>query len=131
MVDFEQQEHIIDSLLSEFKAQRDEIKKMIEELQEARTNINNIFPEKLDQRYRYYFEEKVKAVTNLFSVLLDMRKEINKSLKDEIELRRKIKGPGEIDLEDILDVRKIARSVEHFNDEVKKIKEGIQGETDE
>jgi hypothetical protein len=54
-----------------------------------------------------------------------MRKEINKSLKEEIDLRRKISiGEDSVELDDLLNVRDFAEKVEEF----KKIKERKQKE---
>lgn len=108
---------IIRRLLSEFQEQRDSIKAMITDLDRIRQKIDKIFPETIDKRFVRIFEEKVKAVTGLFNSLLDMRKEITKSVKDEIELRRRLVKDevGEsASLEDLFDIRKIAKKVETF-----------------
>jgi len=68
-----------DELLLEFKNQRDEIVKMVQEIELLKANISKLFPEKMDSRYSHFFEEKVKTMTAFFNVLLDMRKEIIKS----------------------------------------------------
>ena len=69
-----------------------------------------------------YFEDKLKVATEFFKVLLDMRKEITKSLKDEIEMRRKITAKNkDIDVEDLLDIRKLSNKVEEFKKEKEKL----------
>ena len=116
------QEHI-ENLLVEFAGQRDEIKGMLNELETLKQNIDSLFPETMDKRYKMFFDEKVKAATSFFNVLLDMRKELIKSLKDEIEIRRKIEHKDKMfDLDGLLDVRKMARTVESFKDKTEKIK---------
>jgi hypothetical protein len=80
----------IESLILEYKEQRDALKEMIVSLEAIRANIDKIFPDKLDARYMRFFEEKIKTTTELFKAILDMRKEISKSVKDEIEIRRKV-----------------------------------------
>jgi hypothetical protein len=105
-----------DELLLEFKNQRDEIVKMVQEIELLKANISKLFPEKMDSRYSHFFEEKVKTMTAFFNVLLDMRKEIIKSLKDEFELRKKV-DTGELnqeELEGILDIRKITEKIDSF-----------------
>lgn len=105
-----------EQLLKEFKHQRDEIVKMVTEIEVLKENISKLFPERMDSRYSHFFEEKVKTMTAFFNVLLDMRKEIIKSLKDEFELRKKV-DTGELKLEElegILDVRKITESLDSF-----------------
>lgn len=114
-------DEIIHGLLSEFKDQRLALHKMIEELETIRKNVDKLFPETLDKRFLMYFQEKVKAVTGLYSSLLDMRKEINKSLKDEIELRRKVKSKeDDEDIDDLMDIRSIADKVNKLQKEKEK-----------
>ena len=119
-----EQEQIIDNLLAEYIDHRNAIKDMIIDLENIREKIDTLLPESVDKRFRFYFEEKVKAITALFNSLLDMRKEIAKSVKDEIEIRRRmIKGDSLEDLEELLDVRKIAKRVRTFQDKKQKAEE--------
>jgi hypothetical protein len=119
----EQQERI-EYLLKEYDEHRAAIKDMIVDLEKIRERIDTLIPESLDQRYIRFFEEKVKSMTGLFTTLLEMRKEISKSVKDEIEIRRKIKSDENlIDVEDMLDVRSMARKVDDFRSESIKLQE--------
>ena len=116
-------QEIIEKLLFEFKDQRDAVVVMISEIEQLKSDVDGIFPEKLDARFKMYFDDKLRAATEFFKVLLDMRKEITKSLKDEIEIRRKIENKDmSIDVEDLLDIRKLSDKVEDF----KKQKEKLQ-----
>ena len=116
------QEHI-ENLLVEFAGQRDEIKEMLSELEILKKNIDSLFPDTMDKRYKMFFDEKVKAATSFFNVLLDMRKELIKSLKDEIEIRRKIEYKDKMyDMDGLLDVRKMARTIEGFKEKTEKLK---------
>ena len=62
-------------------------------------------------------------MVGFYNVLLDMRKEISKSIKDEIEFRRKMAGsdfdPDDID--NLLDIGEISKQVEKFKEEKLKI----------
>ena len=110
-------------LLDEYIDHRAAIKAMIKDLEELKESINTLIPKTLDARMARFFEEKVKAITALFSTLLDMRKEIAKSVKDEIEIRRKIGAsddPSE-ELEKYLDIRKFANKVSSFQREKEKV----------
>jgi len=108
---------VFDQLLSEYIDHRREIKLLIVDLEKLRVRVETILPESYDKRYRFIFEEKMKAITILFSTILEMRKEIAKSIKDEFELRKKlIRSDALEDLEDLLDVRKIAKEVDKFRD---------------
>lgn len=129
-------EKIIDELLDQFKGHRDAILAMIDDLEVIKKKVDTIIPESIDRRYARFFEEKVKSVTDFFSTMLDMRKEITKSLKDEVELRRKIViKDAAISLDEIIDVRGLAKKVEKFKDYVEKSKgdavKKAQKETDE
>ena len=114
----------IDFLLKEYDDHRDALKSMIVDLEEIRIKIDTLIPTSLDARYMRFFEEKVKSITALFNALLEMRKEITKSVKDEIEIRRKIRDDAEmIDIEDMVDVRKMVGKIEDFQRSAKKFEE--------
>jgi hypothetical protein len=120
---------IIDNLLNEYIEHRSAIKIMIVDLEKLKDKIETILPEKMDKRFKFFFEEKIKTITQLFSSLLDMRKEIAKSVKDEIELRRKITKETDKDdsgFEDLLDIRKIANKVESFQKKQQDFKNGTK-----
>jgi len=130
----------INKLLDEFSKQRDAIAQMVEELDVLKKDIDKLFPERIDARYIQIFEERVKAMTGIFNALLDMRKEITKSIRDEIEVRRRLEkdelGDNEGSVENLFDIRKIAKSVEKFQKKANKMKEDklkkqkLQGEKD-
>jgi hypothetical protein len=118
------QEEKINALLGEYDNHRLEIKSMIEYLEKIKVRIDTLIPDKLDARYVRFFEEKVKSITGLFNTLLEMRKEIAKSIKDEIEIRRRIKNAEEmIDIEDVLDIRSMAKKIDEFKDQKNKLQE--------
>lgn len=128
-------QQIIQELLLEFKDHRDAVKKMIVDIEEIKENIDRLIPKKLDARYARFFEEKVKSVTELFKTLLEMRKEIQKSLKEEIDLRRKITvEDSEHDIESVIDIRGLADKVQDFQDKREKMRKSTlkkaQEETD-
>lgn len=111
-------EHV-EEILNEFKAQRVEIKDMVVEIERLREKMDLLFPESIDSRTRRFLEDKVKTMVAFYNVLLDMRKEISKSLKDEMEMRRRLTD-DELDLEDIdelLDIGSLAKKVEKFQEQ--------------
>lgn len=129
-------EKIVESLLAEFKSQRDEVIKMIVDLEKFKVKIDKLLPDNLDARYIRFFEEKVKSATELFRTILEMRKEIQKSLKDEIDLRRKIDiEDSGVGIEETIDIRKIADRVEEYKKKTDAMKlqvlEKAKRETDE
>jgi len=124
------QKEKIESLLVEFGSHRDAIKDMIVDLEKMREKIDTLIPENLDARYMRFFEEKVKTITQFFNSLLEMRKEIAKSAKDEIDIRRRMKDKNlDVVLEDLLDVRSMVEHVDSFKEEVKKIKDKRKNKT--
>jgi len=115
-----------DDLILEFSEQRNALKKMIEDLEKFKDKVNTILPDSLDKRYMRFFEEKIKTVTELFKTILDMRKEISKVTKDEFELRRKIIGKDEDDIEGIFDIKKLAEKVDRLRKEKEKVEQKIE-----
>jgi len=114
-------------LLNEFVEHRVAIKEMIVELNGIKQNIDKLIPTTLDARYIRFFEEKVKSITQLFNSLLDMRKEITRSVREEIDIRRKIDVKAGInDIEDLIDIRKVAEKVEGFKESQNKFKSQIE-----
>jgi hypothetical protein len=113
----------VEKLLSIFEQNRDAIMNMIVDLEKLKDKLDTIFPETTDARHMRFFEEKIKAISSFFNVLLDMRKEINKSIKDEIDMRRRSEGKdAELDVEGLLDVRKVTRKIESFQQAADKMK---------
>lgn len=111
----EHQTDIYDDLIKEFSDGRKKIYEMLEELDNISKNVKELFPDKFDSRYRMIFQERVKAVTELFKACLDMRKEISKNIKEEFELRKKIGPSDSIDgLEELLNISSMAEKIEDF-----------------
>ncbi len=118
---------IIDELLIEFRQQREDLKKLICDLEELKVKVDKLFPETLDKRFMRFFEEKVKTATGLFNSILDIRKEVTKSLKDEIEIRRKIVKTEDDEFND-LDIQNLADRVEKLNKYKQKKKQNLEME---
>lgn len=117
-------EEVIQNLLEEFKVHRDSIMTMIEDIEKLKAKIDKIIPDRLDARYVRFFEEKIKTATEFFKTLLEMRKEIQKSLKDEIDLRRKINIDDTIkDVDQLIDIRKLVGKVEDFKKQKEELRE--------
>ncbi len=117
-----------EELLKEYDEHRDAIKIMISDLEKIKENIDKIIPTSLESRYIRFFEEKIKTVTSLFTTLLEMRKEIARSIKEELEIRRKLdKGDvSEYELDELFNVRDLADKVDEFKREKEKLREKIK-----
>lgn len=90
-VEEQDDENKINNLISQQGINRNSLHSMINEIDYLKTKVEKLFPEDTDMRNVRAFEERIKTVTGFFSTILDIRKEINRSLKDEIEIRRKLK----------------------------------------
>jgi hypothetical protein len=114
----------MDILIKEYREQRDALKLMILDLDKIKEKIEKLFPESLDKRYIMFFEQKVKTATGIFSAILDIRKEISKNIKDEMEMLRRMPGDGSNDLTDISE---LADQIEkHQKDSLKLIEGGLE-----
>jgi len=112
-------EIIIQNLLEDFATQRQALLDMVLDVEKLKADIDKLFPEKLNARYAKFFEDKVKTAVAMFNVLLDIRKELLKTTKDEIDIRRKVTGKG--DLNELIDVRKLASKIEKFESKKDKL----------
>jgi len=108
---------VFEGLLTEFQENRKKLHEMIADLEEVKVKIDKLIPKKLDQRYRFMFEERVKTIVSMFTTLLDVRKEITRSLKDELDFRRRLADKhGDMDdIEGKIDVQALAARVEKLN----------------
>jgi len=79
-------------LIEEIRTNREEMGEMLKTATQFREQVNTILPSTTDFKRRYLVEEKMKLITSIFGVELDIRKQRETSLKTELELRRKISG---------------------------------------
>jgi len=93
----------LNSIIEEFAAQRNSLKEMVDDLNNIKQHIDNLFPKTLDRRYAHLFEQKMEAITGVFNTLLSVKKEIMKGLKEEFELRRKVGGGVDQDVEKMME----------------------------
>jgi len=117
----------VEVLLKEFDDHRKAIKGMIGDLEALKEHVDRILPTNLEARYIRFFEEKIKTITSLFNALLEMRKEIARSVKEEIEIRRKLeRGDSEYDLEDVFNVREFADKIDDFKQVQRKLRDKVE-----
>jgi hypothetical protein len=117
---YKDSEIIIQELLEDFSTQREALLQMVTDVEALKADIDKLFPEKMNVRYAKLFEEKIKTAVSMFNVLLDIRKELLKTTKDEIDIRRKVTGKG--DLNELIDVRKLASKIENMDKTKQKLK---------
>jgi hypothetical protein len=101
----------IQELLEKLGKSRDELTKYMDDVEKIRLKVDQIFPQGQDFRNKWVLEEKIKAVSSFYSTLLNIRQEFNKTIKEEIEVRRKIEA-GDEDGDSNIDVRSLAKMIE-------------------
>ena len=107
-------------LLKEYDEQRGLLKDMVQDLEKIKVKIETLLPERLDARLVRFFEEKVKSISMLFQIILDIRKEILKSVRDEIEMRKKVDIDKELE-DSIGNIRELAHKVEKYQKDHKEL----------
>jgi len=102
----------IESLLAEFTESRNQLTNYMADVDKIRSKVEAIFPNDSDFRNKFVLEEKIKAMSSFFSTLLNIRQEFNKSIKEEIEIRRKLVSSEQGKGKDDIDMRELASMVE-------------------
>ena len=118
MSDLINQDEKINSLIDELSKSRNELMKYIVDLDDLRGKVGQMFPQGSDFRNKYALEEKMKTMSSLYSTVLSVRQEINKTIKEEIDIRRKLES-GKDDEE--IDIRSLAAAMEKHRSENKSI----------
>jgi hypothetical protein len=102
----------IEELLTQFSESRAKLTEYMADVDAIRLKVDGIFPTTQDFRNRFVLEEKIKAASSFYSTLLNIRQEFNKTIKEEIEIRRKLEN-NDIE-EGEVDVRAVADQVEQM-----------------
>jgi len=101
----------IDALLDQYEKNRVDLKNKLTNLEQLSCDVNNMFPKNTDFRNRYILDDKLKVMSHFYSTMLSFTQEINRSIKDEIEIRRRnSKG-----VEEDFDIRKVAKILDKEN----------------
>ncbi len=79
-------------LLDDLTKNRKELDSMLETATTFRKRIDTVIPDNMDFKKKYLMEEKMKLIVSTFGIELDIRKQKETSIKNEIELRRKLSG---------------------------------------
>ena len=101
----------VGELLEKFSKSREELSKYMSDVDAIRQKVDQIFPTNQDFRNKWALEEKIKAVSSFYSTLLNIRQEFSKTIKEEIEIRRKISDNSEGG-EEGFNIRDLAKLVE-------------------
>lgn len=109
----------MDELLKKLESSRDTLEVYVSDLETLKGKVHSIFPTDLtNYRNKWVLDEKIKASTQFFDSLLRLRQEINRTIKDEVEIRRKLVNREGDGLEEE-DVRALADAI---NESLKKTK---------
>lgn len=114
-------------LISEYKKNRNEIMNMINDLKSYVDQVKELLPKdnKDYRQQKYVFEQKIKTVTEFMKLIFDMRKEISKSIKDEIAFTNKLNlESDEKDIDIHMLVSKIDEELNQVNSKVELVSTG-------
>lgn len=93
---------ITEELLGKLSVNREDLYGMLKTLTKLRGDIDKILPEKMDYKAKFVLEERMKTISSLFNTELSIRKQLDDSIKNEINIRSK---------QDEDDDKQISRSV--------------------
>ena len=102
-----------DKLLDEFTKSREDLKKMLSDVEECKQSVLKDVSSSSDYRNKYAREERLKTLSTFFQNELQIRQEYNRSLLSEIEVRRKLDMNNQD--EDEVDIRAIMKQIAAFN----------------
>lgn len=77
------------NLISELEENRKRLYDMLEPISKVRNNIEKIMPTENDYRNKFSLENKMKTIASIIGTELDVRKEIDSSIKNQAELIKK------------------------------------------
>lgn len=108
----EQNQQVSDSyqkLLDEFTQSREDLKKMLNDIETCKNDVLKDVSTSNDYRNKYAREERLKTLSTFFQNELSVRQEYNRSLLAEIDVRRKLDKNDSDEME--IDIREIAKQL--------------------
>ena len=75
------------SLIKEIESSRTTLLTYVSDVESLLNKISSLFPVNLDFRNKHVLEDKLKVSSSFYTTLLNLRQEIHKSLKEEIDIR--------------------------------------------
>lgn len=108
-------------LLDELSENRSNLHKMLGDVVGFRKIIDELLPKKIDYKLKYLLPERIKTVTEVIKSELAIRKQIDESVKMEVELRKKAKDEGEGKRSG--DVKALAQALEVYHKTLKEDEE--------
>lgn len=102
----------INKLLNELNCNRDELQDILSRISELRDGITALLPAGKDFRNKFIVDQKMKIFTEIIKAELDVRKQIDSSIRTEVDIRRKVED--DVDDKKYADISKIADAIEKF-----------------
>ena len=103
---------VFDDLVNEMVDNRKKLSEILDKVTSFRNNIERLIPNSNEYKNRFIMEQKIKTVTEIIKSELEIRKQIDNSIKTEFDLRSKVK---ESDKESDGDISKIISLLEGAN----------------
>ena len=104
-----------EQLLNEFSESRNALKKMLEDVEQCKTNVLKSVADSNDYRNKYAREERLKTLSSFFDTEIKIRQEYGRSILAEIETRRKLERDDDEKSDQKIDIREIAKQLASFN----------------
>jgi len=104
---------VVSDLLSNYTTSRKALEDDLKSVHDLKNKLEGLFPQDLNFRNKHIIEEKIKITSSFFSTILNFRQEINKSIVNEIDLRRKLL-PSKKKQESVSNIRELANSIEQM-----------------
>lgn len=98
-----------EKLIDELVSNRKELSGILVKVREFRNSIEKLIPTSNEYKNRYILEQKIKTITEVIKSELEIRKQIDNSIKNEFDLRKKYL---EDDDKDNIDLSKLAMLLE-------------------
>lgn len=111
----EDDEEKLDALLEGIEENRKHYGGMLTDIKDLREKIDALLPKNMDYKKKYLFEERMKTITSIIGMELDVRKTLENSYKTEIELRRKLTAAQEEEMDKAQRVQELAEALSSLN----------------
>ena len=79
----------VNSLLRELGDNRSKLHDMLDDISGFRKTLDDLLPKQVDYKSKWMIPERIKTVTEVIKSELAVRKQIDESVKVEIDIRRK------------------------------------------
>ena len=108
-------EVVIDSLIEDISSNRKNVRDMLSNLEnEIMSKIDLLIPDSQDFRNRFSFENKTRLMSELLRIKLDLLKQIEYSIKTEIDVRRKSDSKTDDNYTSLEFIKAISKSIEEI-----------------